>query len=59
MVKLAGMLPIQEQVGTPEMSSMVVGITLALLALVAFFSGLFPARRAANLDPVESLRYGA
>ena len=58
MVKLASMLPIQEQVGTPEMSSMVVGITLALLALVAFFSGLFPARRAASLDPVESLRYG-
>lgn len=59
MVKVAAMLPIKEQVGTPEMSPFVVGITLALLALVAFFSGLFPARRAANLDPVESLRYGA
>lgn len=59
MVKLAGILPIQEQVGTPEMSPFVIGVTLTLLALVAFFSGLFPARRAANLDPVESLRYGA
>jgi putative ABC transport system permease protein len=59
MVRVAAMLPIEEQVGTPEMSPLVVGITLALLALVAFFSGLFPARRAANLDPVESLRYGA
>lgn len=59
LVKLAGMLPIQEQVGTPQMSPLVLGITLALLGLVAFFSGLFPARRAASLDPVESLRYGA
>lgn len=58
MVKVAGLLPIQEEVGTPEMSPMVVGVTLTLLAIVAFFSGLFPARRAANLDPVESLRYG-
>src|SRR5690606_17762315 len=42
MVKLAGMLPIKEQVGTPEMSPFVIAITLTLLALVAFLSGLFP-----------------
>jgi len=58
LVWLASLAPIQEQVGTPTISPVVMGTTLALLALIAFLAGLFPARRAANLDPVECLRYG-
>jgi putative ABC transport system permease protein len=58
LVALAGMLPIEEFVGVPEISPLVLGSTLALLALIAFLAGLFPARRAARLDPVEALRYG-
>jgi putative ABC transport system permease protein len=41
----------------PAISPMVATATMALLAAIAFFSGLFPARRAAGLDPVECLRY--
>lgn len=58
LVKGAGMLPIQEQVGTPTISPAVMVATLSLLGLIATMAGLFPARRAANLDPVECLRYG-
>jgi putative ABC transport system permease protein len=57
LVKVGRMLPIEDAVGLPIISPSVLVITLSLLSGIAFLAGLFPARRAANLDPVECLRY--
>jgi putative ABC transport system permease protein len=56
-VKLLSLVPMQDFVGTPTVSPLVIAVTLSLLAAVGVLAGFFPARRAAGLDPVECLRY--
>jgi putative ABC transport system permease protein len=43
-------------VGTPEASPIVILTTAALLGLIGFVAGYFPARRASLLDPVVALK---
>jgi putative ABC transport system permease protein len=47
---------ISEEIGVPAFSLQVALITAALLGLIGFLAGFAPARRAANLNPVEALR---
>ena len=43
--------------GKPILSIGIMFFTVAVLTLIGLFAGVFPARRAAGVDPVESLRY--
>jgi putative ABC transport system permease protein len=59
LTRAAALLPIDEFVGVPTISPLVVSVTVGLLTLVALSAGLLPARRAARLDPADAIRRGA
>jgi putative ABC transport system permease protein len=49
-------LGFDEYVGTPQVSPFVAMITAALLGSIGLLAGYFPARDAANLDPVVAMK---
>ena len=46
-----------EFLGRPTFSPLIAAATATILGLVGAFAGYFPARRAASVNPAESLRY--
>ncbi|NOZ62124.1 MAG: FtsX-like permease family protein [Calditrichaeota bacterium] len=60
-VELIRMIPVQNQglayLGKPEISHAVLLTTTIILGSIGIIAGVFPARKAARMSPVESLRY--
>lgn len=60
-VSVVRMLPADEGamqfLGRPILSTTVILVTTGVLSLIGLLAGIFPARKAASVDPVESLRY--
>ncbi len=50
------LLGLDEYVGTPQASPLVIATTTALLGVIGMVAGWFPARRASLLDPVVALK---
>ncbi|MFH1688001.1 MAG: ABC transporter permease [bacterium] len=56
LVKIFPMFHLEEFVGVPSVDFTIGIVAMILIGLVGFTAGIFPARRAANLQPVQALK---
>ncbi len=55
-ITLVPYMNLEEYIGAPQINLQVGFLVTVLLGMVGFLAGIFPARRAANLQPVQALK---
>ena len=61
-IALFGLIPTEgnqalQMIGSPTFSPPIAAFTIGTLVSIGLFAGLYPARRASRIDPVDALRY--
>jgi len=56
LVAVGNMFPIEEYVGVLSISPLVSTITITILGIIGLIAGWFPAKRAAQMDPITAIR---
>jgi len=55
-VKIVPLFDVEEFIGVPTVDVWVGVTAVVLVGIIGFVAGVFPARRAANLQPVQALK---
>ena len=56
-IGVLGLVELPDWISQPQLAPAVAVVTITILALVGLTAGLFPARRASRLDPVQALEF--
>ena len=56
-IEIINLFPLPAWIGSPEINVVVMMVTVIVLLLVSFLAGIFPAKSASGMEPVEALSF--